>query len=105
MGNSRIQFRRGKAAFWEDANPTLHPGEPGFETDTKKYKIGDGATPWRELEYIGYVPSVGVEPVDDLDDLVSVSDADLLAHIQDSTPHPVYDDGPSLFLLYQNAKV
>lgn len=94
MGNSRIQFRRGKAAHWEDENPTLHPGEPGFETDTKRYKIGDGVTDWRELDYIGYIASDG-----------PVSDAALLAHIQDLTPHTVYDDGPSLTLLYANAKV
>lgn len=29
----------------------------------------------------------------------------LLDHVNDETPHPVYDDGPSLFLLYENAKV
>lgn len=26
-------------------------------------------------------------------------------HIHDATPHPVYDDAPSLVLLYHNAKV
>lgn len=26
-------------------------------------------------------------------------------HEEDPTPHPAYDDGPSLMLLYQNAKV
>lgn len=26
-------------------------------------------------------------------------------HINSPLPHPVYDDGPSFFLLYQNAKV
>jgi hypothetical protein len=29
----------------------------------------------------------------------------LLEHINAETPHPVYDDGPSLALLYENAKV
>lgn len=29
----------------------------------------------------------------------------LLTHVNDETPHPVYDDGPSLVLLYENAKV
>lgn len=29
----------------------------------------------------------------------------LTDHLDDSTPHPVYDDGPSFLLLYQNAKV
>lgn len=27
------------------------------------------------------------------------------AHIHSATPHPVYDDGPSLVLKYRNAKV
>lgn len=26
-------------------------------------------------------------------------------HANDENPHPVYDDGPSLFLIYENAKV
>ena len=35
------------------------------------------------------------------------SSSDLLLddHINSETPHPVYDDGPSFLLLYQNAKV
>lgn len=34
-----------------DANPVLQDGEPGYEKDTGKLKIGDGLTHWRELEY------------------------------------------------------
>jgi hypothetical protein len=48
-----IQFRRGSAQEWTDANPVLGSGEPGFETDTRKVKIGDGATTWQDLAYIG----------------------------------------------------
>lgn len=33
------------------------------------------------------------------------SAATIDAHLDDTTPHPVYDDGPSLVLLYENAKV
>ena len=29
----------------------------------------------------------------------------VITHINSTSPHPVYDDGPSLFLLYENAKV
>jgi hypothetical protein len=32
-------------------------------------------------------------------------DSALALHIADPEPHPAYDDGPSLFLLYENAKV
>jgi hypothetical protein len=30
----------------------LRQGEPGFEYDTGKLKIGDGFTPWTSLPYI-----------------------------------------------------
>ena len=30
----------------------LSKGEPGYELDTGKIKIGDGHTPWAELDYI-----------------------------------------------------
>lgn len=96
--STRIQIRRGKAAFWVDENPVLFPGEPGFETDTKKLKIGDGETPWNELEYFG---GLSIDP--GADDATATEL--ILAHLADLTPHPVYDDGPSLLLLYQNAKV
>jgi hypothetical protein len=33
------------------------------------------------------------------------SDLAVAAHISDPEPHPVYDEGPSLLLLYENAKV
>lgn len=47
----RIQLRRGTAAEWTAANPTLASGEPGRETDTGKQKTGDGATAWNSLAY------------------------------------------------------
>ena len=47
-----IEFREGTAADWTAANPVLNSGEPGFESDTKKLKIGDGATAWNSLSYV-----------------------------------------------------
>lgn len=46
-----IQFKRGTAAAWTTANPVLTQGEPGYETDTGKLKIGDGLTHWVSLLY------------------------------------------------------
>ena len=37
-----IKTRRGTAAEWSAANPTLAAGEPGYETDTGILKYGDG---------------------------------------------------------------
>jgi len=45
-----IQFRRGTAAAWTVANTELASGEFGFETDTRKFKIGPGH--WNALGYI-----------------------------------------------------
>lgn len=47
-----INLRAGTAAAWTTANPTLHAGEPGYETDTGKLKIGNGATAWNGLAYV-----------------------------------------------------
>jgi hypothetical protein len=53
---AKIKFRRDTAAAWTQANPTLAQGEPGFEHDTGLLKIGDGATPWVNLDYaIGFI--------------------------------------------------
>ena len=46
---ARILLRRGTAAEWTAANPVLLDGEPGWETDTGKLKIGDGETAWTAL--------------------------------------------------------
>jgi len=51
--NNLIQVRRGTAAQWETADPVLESGEIGFETDTGKFKIGDGTTDWVDLKYAG----------------------------------------------------
>ena len=60
----QIQLRRGTAAAWTSANPTLAQGEFGVETDTYKLKLGDGTTAWTSLGY--YIPT------QDLEDLVNV---------------------------------
>lgn len=48
---TQFQFRRGTAAEWTSANPTLAAGEFGYETDTGKAKIGNGSTAWTSLTY------------------------------------------------------
>jgi hypothetical protein len=48
---TRMQQRRGTAAQWTAANPTLAAGEIGFETDTNKFKMGNGSSNWAALTY------------------------------------------------------
>jgi hypothetical protein len=47
----RFKLRKGTTAQWLAANPVLFAGEPGYETDTGKMKIGTGIHQWTELEY------------------------------------------------------
>lgn len=49
---TQIKQRRDTAANWTSNNPTLGVGELGWETDTRKAKLGDGATAWTGLSYI-----------------------------------------------------
>jgi hypothetical protein len=48
-----IKLRRGTAAQWTAQNPVLAEGEFGAETDTRKFKIGNGIGAWNSLQYWG----------------------------------------------------
>lgn len=50
---AHIVPRHGTAADWTLANPVLLAGELGVETDTGRFKFGNGANPWNELPYSG----------------------------------------------------
>ena len=47
----QIQMRRDTASNWTTNDPTLAAGEWGLETDTSKFKIGNGSTTWDNLAY------------------------------------------------------
>lgn len=104
-----IRLKRDLAVDWNSRNPRLDPGEPGFESDTGRLKVGNGRTAWQDLPY--YVPSSEMQRL--IDDAVAEADIggsgqaheELVEHVNSLNPHPVYDSGPSLLLLYQNAKV
>lgn len=50
---TQIKLRRDTAANWSsNSTVVLAAGEPGFETDTGKLKIGNGASTWAQLSYI-----------------------------------------------------
>lgn len=47
-----IQFKRGKTGSWQRASQKLAPGQPGYDKDKHKLKIGDGIHSWKELPYV-----------------------------------------------------
>jgi hypothetical protein len=58
---TRMQQRRGTAAQWISTNagagPVLNAGEIGWESDTNKFKIGDGVNNWSSLDYFADINS------------------------------------------------
>ena len=56
-----MQQRRGTAAQWISTNagagPVLNAGEMGWESDTNKFKIGDGVNNWTSLDYFSDINS------------------------------------------------
>ena len=80
------QFKRGTAQRWIEVNPVLRQGEPGFEYDTGKLKIGDGFTPWLTLPYINDVDVSGQEEiivVSTYNDLPRMGDVNILYRVID----------------------
>ena len=56
-----IKLRRGIASQWTSVNPVLADGEMGIETDTRKFKFGDGVKVWTALEYAGTSSELSIE--------------------------------------------
>jgi len=56
----RIQLRRDTAANWTSTNPVLRAGEFGIETDTLKFKIGNGSSTWTQITNYANVTSSGL---------------------------------------------
>ena len=50
--NTTIKLKRGQSTEWETKNPVLAAGEPGFELDTGKLKIGNGVDNYNTLNYL-----------------------------------------------------
>lgn len=109
-----IQYRRGTAAEWSGANPTLASGEIGFATDANELRVGDGLLAWEFLTPIGNVSDAVIEeavtryfeenPVSGVT-AQYVQDA-IQAHRDEPTPHRAYDSEiPSLSILFQNGIV
>ena len=69
-----FQLKRGTAQRWIEVNPILKQGEPGFEYDTNKLKIGNGINHWIDLPYITQDVANDVISVDYFTDLPTEGD-------------------------------
>ena len=67
------QLKRGYSDRWLEINPILKQGEPGFEIDTGKLKIGNGINTWKELDYIGDSVVINVDTKSHLPDVGNIN--------------------------------
>lgn len=71
---THINQRHDFAGAWLSENPVLMAGEVGWETDTRKSKLGDGVTTWNDLPYTAAgidatKADVGLSEVDNTSDM------------------------------------
>jgi hypothetical protein len=111
MAALRIQLRRDTAANWVSNNPILLSGELGIETDTLKFKIGNGSR-WNattsyalkagEANGLATLNSLGKIPTSQLPDSMSVS-ADLAAAIAALTTNSISEGSTNKYFTNQRA--
>jgi hypothetical protein len=58
-----IQLRRGTAEQWTTANPIIADGELAIETDTGRFKIGNGSSGYNSLPYGGIKGPTGEDSI------------------------------------------
>lgn len=78
--NYRLKMRGRLAADWTSGNEVLLAREIGIETDTRKFKFGDGTTAWNSLPYVGTAYASGVQTF-----LETPTSANLRAAVTDET--------------------
>jgi len=69
MATTKILLRRDSSSAWSTNNTVLSIGEIGYDTVLKKFKIGDGSTPWNSLGFAAIPESKigaagGIAPLD-----------------------------------------
>jgi len=75
MAFKRILLRRDTSSNWTSGNAVLSSGEIGYETNTGKFKIGNGSTAWTSLGY-SIASNISSAVLNDLGDVTITSAAD-----------------------------
>lgn len=81
---TKIQLRRGTAEEWTNYSPSpvLSIAEVGFESDTGKFKIGNGTSTWTQLDYATLLPS---EVSSQINSALPVAGTDFIAFSEKGT--------------------
>ena len=92
---TQIKLRRDTSANFASSNPILGNGEPAYETDTKKLKIGDGTTAYTQLEYFSAGGSTNITatlPLKIVDGVISLEVDGQTIQIVDGKLHANLDE-------------
>lgn len=99
---TQIKLRRDTSANFTSKNPVLGLGEPAYEIDTKKLKIGDGTTAYTQLEYFsagggGSTNISATLPLKIVDGVISLEVDGQTIQIVDGKLHANLDDKQDKF--------
>lgn len=97
-----FKLRRATEAEWEEKNPILALGEPGFAYDVYGLKIGNGETPWHNLEYLGITSEEIKEIISTMqvEDLADGADYAKKEYVDEMFENLVLDCGTSTTVIY-----
>lgn len=78
---TKIQLRRDTSTNWTQNNPIPAQGEPCYETDTGKLKIGNGTQNYNDLSYINGSSSGGTDDYNDLRNIPQINGVELKGNL------------------------
>ena len=81
----RIQLRRGSSSEWYFVNPVIADGEIALESDTHKYKVGDGVTRWNQLPYGGTQGVQGLQGLQGLQGIQGIKGINFSIRVDSTT--------------------
>lgn len=99
-----IQFKRGKTDSWKKLKKPLAAGQPGYDKDKHKIKIGDGTTLWEKLPYAGGLSEEEILDSESNAKKRLITDPESLAIITYGTDGPDKKTVGKLYLQYYDAE-
>lgn len=98
-----IKFKRGKTSNWRKKQPVLADGQPGYDKDKHKIKIGDGSKTWSMLPYASGLSREEILNREDLAKIRFIADSEDETIFTYGTAAPNSDTVGTVYLQYYNS--
>jgi hypothetical protein len=99
-----IQFKRGSTRSWRALRKPLAAGQPGYDKDKHKIKIGDGESGWSTLPYASGLSAKEILNSEREAKARYSSDSEDVTVITYGTEHPDRNTVGQLYLQYYDAE-